>query len=154
MVSIDIAQTDNERRALELLKAMEDGGLPEKIRALCTDDFVWANSGLATLNGQKAIFDQMAVGGFSSQIPILRSMTHFSADILYLASRDDVVFSERVDHHWDAEGRDLMTPHIAGVMEFRGDKICALRDFYDTACYQQAPTLPQPGFSLAQWNAR
>lgn len=150
MISVDIAQTDNERRALELLKAMEDGDLPEKIRSHCTEDFVWANSGLKTLEGQQAIFDQMAVGGFSSQIPILKAMTHFSADVLFLASRDNVVFSERIDHHWDADGRDLMTPHIAGVIEFRGDKICALRDFYDTACYQQSPTTPQPGWSLAE----
>ncbi|MCR9279725.1 MAG: nuclear transport factor 2 family protein [Pseudomonadaceae bacterium] len=154
MVNLDIAETDNERRALELFKAMEDGDLPDKIRALCTDDFVWANSGLKTLAGQQAIFDQMAVGGFSSQIPILKTMTHFSADILYLASRGEIVFSERIDHHWDADGRDLMTPHIAGVMEFRNGKICALRDFYDTACYEQEPTQSQPGFSLAEWTAR
>lgn len=153
MVSVDIAQTENERRALELLKAMEDGDLPEKIRSLCTDDFVWANSGLTTLEGQKAIFDQMAIGGFSSQIPILKTMTHFSADVLFLASRDNVVFSERVDHHWDADGRDLMTPHIAGVIEFDGEKICALRDFYDTVCYQQSPTEPQTGWSLAERKA-
>jgi limonene-1,2-epoxide hydrolase len=71
-------------------------------------------------------------------------MVSFSSDLLHIASADDVVFTERVDHHWDAQGRDLMTPHIAGVMEIRDGKIAALRDFYDTACYQQAPTDPDP----------
>lgn len=150
MVDLDLATNDNERTALELLKAMEDGTLPETVKALCTEDFTWENSGLDAINGQAELFAHMAAGGFSSQIPILATMTHFSADILHLASTGNVVFSERVDHHWDADGRDLMTPHIAGVMELRDGKISALRDFYDTACYQQAATEPQAGWSLAK----
>jgi limonene-1,2-epoxide hydrolase len=86
----------------------------------------------------------MGAGGFAQHIPILESMVSFSADLLHIASAGDIVFTERVDHHWDAQGRDLMTPHIAGVMEIRDGKVAALRDFYDTVCYQQAPTDPDP----------
>ena len=144
MVDLAAAKNDNERLALSLLKAMEDGTLADTMRAICTEDFVWANSGLPTLNGQSEIFAMMGSGGFAQHIPILKGMASFSADVLHIASRGNVVFTERVDHHWDAEGRDLMTPHIAGVMEIRAGKICALRDFYDTACYQQEPTAPDP----------
>ena len=79
----------------------------------------------------------MRQGGFRTEIPILEQQTHFSADLIHIASTDNVVFTERIDHHWAADGRDLMTPHIAGVIELLGNKICALRDFYDVACYSQ-----------------
>ena len=149
MIDLSIARTDNETLALLILKAMEDGDLATQIESLCSDDFVWANSGLPTLNGQAEIFASMQSGGFAQYIPILNGMTSFSADVVHIASNGNVVFTERVDHHWDAQGRDLMTPHIAGVMEFNNGKITALRDFYDTACYQQAPTEPNPEHASA-----
>lgn len=139
-----MADNEDEALALALLKAMEDGDLRAKVETLCTDDFVWANSGLPTLHGKAAVRAHMDAGGFSREIPILATMTSFSADLLHVASRNGVVFTERIDHHWDADGRDLMTPHIAGVMEIRDGRIAALRDFYDVACYQQQPTVPDP----------
>jgi limonene-1,2-epoxide hydrolase len=142
MIDLEIAQDERQRAALALLKAMEDRTLRDHIRSACTEDLVWANSGIPTLNGQQAIFDLMDGGGFARMIPILGAMTAFTADILHIASNGDAVFTERVDHHWDAQGRDLMTPHICGIMEFRGDRICAIRDFYDTACYAQEPREP------------
>ncbi len=148
MIDLSQAKTENEKLALLILKAMEDGILVEQIESLCADDFVWANSGLPTLNGKAAIFANMHSGGFAQHIPILNGMTSFSADVLHIASRGNVVFTERIDHHWDADGRDLMTPHIAGVIEIEDGKITALRDFYDTVCYQQAPTQPNPDHAL------
>lgn len=152
MIDLSIAGNEDEALALALLKAMEDGDLAAKIEELCTDDFVWANSGLPTLSGKTAVRAHMEAGGFSRQIPILAAMTSFSADVLHIASRAGVVFTERVDHHWDADGRDLMTPHIAGVMEIRDGRIAALRDFYDVACYAQTPTAPNPDHAMAGTN--
>jgi limonene-1,2-epoxide hydrolase len=144
MIDLSIARNDNERLALMILKAMEDGELVEQIEALCTDDFVWANSGLPTLNGKADIYASMRSGGFAQHIPILETMTSFSADLLHIASSGNIVFTERLDHHWDSEGRDLMTPHIAGVIEVANGKISALRDFFDTVCFRQEPTEPRP----------
>lgn len=148
MIDLSIARNENERLALALLKAMEEGSLGEQLKELCTDDFVWANSGLPTLRGLAEIFEHMDSGGFTQHIPILEGMASFGADVLHIASAGNVVFTERVDHHWDAQGRDLMTPHIAGVMEIRNGKIAALRDFYDTACYQQTPTEADPAHAV------
>jgi len=148
MISLDDGSNDNERLALSMFKAMEDGTLPQVLQTLCTEDFEWANSGLPTLQGRQAVLDHMAGGGFSAVIPILETMTSFSADLIHIASNGSVVFTERLDHHWDADGRDLMTPHIAGVIEIRDGKICALRDFYDTACYTQTPGEPDPAFAM------
>jgi len=146
MIDLDRATNNEERLALALFKAMEDGDLAEKIEALCGDGFAWANSGLPTLKGKAAVLAHMAAGGFANDIPILKGMTSFSADLLHIASSAaggrSVVFTERIDHHWDAAGRDLMTPHICGVIEVEDEKIQALRDFYDTCCYEQEPVEP------------
>ena len=148
MIDVDDATNDIERLALQLFKAMENGDLLEVMATHCTVEFVWANSGLPTLEGQDAIRAHHAAGGFAIKIPILTEMRSFTADLLALASTGDqdegIVFTERIDHHWDADGRDLMTPHICGVVEVRNGKAAALRDFYDTACYSQEPGDPDP----------
>ena len=148
MIDLKDAANSNETLVLTLIRAMETGELSAAIDEECTDDFVWENSGLDTIKGRAALFEQMARGGFASQIPILKTMTHFSAELIHIASKRDVVFTERVDHHWDEEGRDLMTPHICGIAEIRGGKISAFRDYYDVVCYQQEPTEIQEGFDF------
>ncbi|HAU22810.1 MAG TPA: hypothetical protein DCS24_09520 [Erythrobacter sp.] len=150
MIDLDVASNANERLALSIFKAMDDGRIVEAIPELTTEDFIWSNSGLPDLVGQEAVLQLLTSGGFSNEIPILAEMTHFTADLVHIASHGNAVLTERIDHHWDAEGRDLMTPHICGVVEIRDGKISRLHDFYDTACYQQEPTAPQPGFSLAE----
>ncbi len=157
MIDVEAANNDSERLVLQLIRSMETGELPDAVKTLCTEDFTWANSGLETVSGQKALFEHMANGGFASVIPILKPMTHFSADLLHIASNTTgnltVVFTERVDHHWDVTGRDLMTPHICGVAEVCEGRISAFRDFYDVACYQQEPTDSQAGFELEVFRA-
>ncbi len=151
MIDVTEATDSNEALVLRLIRAMETGELPETIKSVCTDDFVWTNSGLDTISGQAELFEQMARGGFASQIPILKTMTHFSAELIHMASRGDIVFTERVDHHWDEQGHDLMTPHICGVAELRDGRISAFRDFYDVVCYSQSPTEAQEGFDLVSF---
>ena len=150
MIDLDDASNSNERLALAIFKAMDDGRILEAIPELTTEDLVWSNSGLPDLKGQRAVLDLLTSGGFASEIPILAEMTHFTADLVHIASNGDTVFTERIDHHWAADGRDLMTPHICGVVEIRGGKIARLHDFYDTAVYRQQPTEPQAGFTLAE----
>jgi limonene-1,2-epoxide hydrolase len=148
MIDMEAASNDNERLALGAFAAMESGTFAEFMERHCTGDFVWANSGLPTLHGQTEVNAQMAQGGFAAHVPILRPMRSFSADLIHIASSGNVVFTERLDHHWDEDGRDLMTPHIAGVIEIRDGKIAALRDFYDTVCYEQKPSAPDPDRAL------
>ncbi|MDJ0644241.1 MAG: limonene-1,2-epoxide hydrolase family protein [Erythrobacter sp.] len=150
MINLDDASTPQERLALEIFKAMDDGRIVEAIPELTSDDFVWSNSGLPDLEGQESVIELLNSGGFANEIPILAEMTHFTADLVHIASSGNTVFTERIDHHWAADGRDLMTPHICGVVEVRDGKIVRLHDFYDTACYRQEPTAPQAGFSLAE----
>ncbi len=150
MIDLNDASNANERLALEIFKAMDDGRIVDAVPELTTPDFVWSNSGLPDLKGQEAVLELLTSGGFSNEIPILAEMTHFTADLVHIASVGDTVFTERIDHHWSADGRDLMTPHIAGVVEVRDGRIARLHDFYDTICYTQEPTASQPGFTLAE----
>ena len=153
MIDLGIAGNADEKLALELLKALEDGRVAEGIEELCSDDFVWTNSGLPTIEGKQENLDFIAKGGWGAEVPILQTMTSFSVDMIHIASTtaEDgraIVFTERVDHHWDAEGRDLMTPHICGVIEIRDGEICAYRDFFDTVCFSQEPTAPDPAHAM------
>lgn len=150
MIDLNDASNENERLALAIFKAMDDGKIVEAVPDLTTPDFIWSNSGLPDLRGQDEVIALLTSGGFANEIPILAEMTHFTADLVHIASSGNVVLTERIDHHWAADGRDLMTPHICGVVEIRDGKIARLHDFYDTACYQQTPTAIQAGFALAE----
>ncbi len=147
------ATNNNERLALSMFKAMEDRRTGQAIAELCSDEFVWENSGLPTVHGIAGYRALAEDGGFAKYLPIIKNIRSFSVDVLHVASSgtdgNGVVFTERIDHHWDGDGRDLMTPHICGVVEIIDGKIVALREYYDTAVYQQTPTEPDPAHALS-----
>lgn len=147
MVDVSIAKNDNERLCLRLLASMEDGTFRTAVNDLCTNDFVFENSGLPTIHGLEHLARFNAEGGFARHIPIIRETRRFTADVLHIASSGNVVFTERYDHFWDVDGRDLMTPRICGIMEIRDGRVAAMREYYDTACYSQTPTEPNPAFA-------
>lgn len=147
MIDVSLARNDNERLCLELLKSMEDGTFRTESRRLCTDDFVFENSGLPTINGLDQLDAFNADGGFARLIPIIRETRRFTAEVLNIASNGNVVFTERYDHFWDKDGRDLMTPRICGIMEILNGRVSAMREYYDTVCYSQSPTEPNPDFA-------
>jgi limonene-1,2-epoxide hydrolase len=147
MVDLSIARNPNELLCLRLLASMEDGTFRTLVNDLCTADFTFENSGLPTIHGLEHLARFNAEGGFAKHIPIIRDTRRFTADVLHIASHGDVVFTERIDHFWDVDGRDLMTPRICGIMEMRGGRVAAMREYYDTACYTQTPTAPNPDFA-------
>jgi len=142
MINLSIARNDNERLALRLLKSMEDGNFRTLTRELCTDDFTFANTGLPTIHGLDDLDRFSESGGFAALIPIIRPTRRFEVELFHIGSGVDTVFTERIDHFWDEAGRDLMTPHICGIMQVREGRICAMREYYDPACYSQEPIEP------------
>jgi len=50
--------------------------------------------------------------------------------IFNLAETDDALFVEGADAFDDADGRHVVVPYM-GILEFRGDRICAWRDYFD-----------------------
>ena len=61
------------------------------------------------------------------------SKIHF--EVLAIASRGNVVFTERVDH-FTVAGKEVALP-VAGVFEVRDGKIAAWRDYFDMGSYQR-----------------
>ena len=147
MIDLNVAQNDNERACLRLLAAMEAGTFRSDLAEICTPDFTFENSGLPTIRGLEHLTSFYAEGGFARLIPALKDTRRFTVDLLHIASREHVVFTERVDHFWDVDGRDLMTPRICGIMEIRGGKVSAMREYYDTVCYGQIPSEPNPDYA-------
>lgn len=142
MIDLSVARNDNERLALSLLKSMEDGTFRTQARALCTDDFTFANTGLPTIHGLDELDRFSESGGFAALIPIIKPTRRFEVELLHIGSGENTVFTERIDHFWDEHGRDLMTPRICGIMELRNGRISAMREYYDPAVYHQEPIDP------------
>ena len=53
------------------------------------------------------------------------------ADIRSIAASGDLVYSERSDVHYDAEGDHAYTVDLLGVMQFRDGLIVSWREYYD-----------------------
>ena len=91
-----------------------------------TDDIVWhyAVAIAAPITGKAAA--ARALHRFSSQ----QSENRWR--LFDHAERGERLFVEGVDEYVDTEGRVISSPY-AGVLEFRGDLICAWRDYFDMA---------------------
>ncbi len=63
-------------------------------------------------------------------------------EILHLASKGNLVFTERVDRFRFA-GKDVQLP-VAGVFEIEGGKIRAWRDYFDLQTWLQQATPQSP----------
>ena len=58
-------------------------------------------------------------------------MEYCTADILHLASVDDVVLTERVDRMHRADGSVIADFRIMGAFELRDGRICRYTDYLD-----------------------
>ena len=63
-------------------------------------------------------------------VPIMDIQT-IRVDIRHIAAVGDIVFTERVDWHYNSAGEATLVPHICGVMEFKGGKIVRWADYFD-----------------------
>ncbi len=59
----------------------------------------------------------------------MASIVRVVPDLKRVAANEDLVFIERVDHHYDAEGQDRVAPLVA-MMEIRNGKIATWRDYW------------------------
>ena len=59
-------------------------------------------------------------------------------DIKALAATDDLVFTERVDWHYNSKGVPTLVPTICGVMQFKNRKIARWADYFDPTVMMSA----------------
>jgi limonene-1,2-epoxide hydrolase len=125
-----MAEQENLKLVGEFFKAWE-GGTYARLRGayedFLADDCVYENSGLPACQGKAAAL------ALIDGIQAVTDIQSITAEIRGLAAAGDLVFSERIDHHFDSKGIENLTPRICGVMEVRGGKIAAWRDYFDAA---------------------
>jgi limonene-1,2-epoxide hydrolase len=130
---------DNEKIVLSFLEGMHQpiSQVPAHLKACLTEDAVWGNCGFPPAVG---IDDIMAKHE--------ASMTVFGEYILdvtihNIASKGDVVFTERTDVGRQLDGTEIMTVPVTGVFELRDGRICRWVDYFDPAeLLQRISVLP------------
>jgi limonene-1,2-epoxide hydrolase len=113
---------DAERIVRDLCGTLEKHDA-EAFRPFFTDDVVYHNMPMEPSVGIEATITFLA--GF---LTMFESTT---VEILHLAARDNVVLTERIDTL--TLGEKVAALPVMGTFEFRGDKICAWRDYFDLA---------------------
>ncbi len=91
-----------------------------------TDDAVYHNMPLDPVTGKN---------GIREVLNLFLPADEIEAEILHLAARGNLVFTERVDRFRFGEKRVELP--CAGVFEIRDDKIAAWRDYFDLATWQR-----------------
>lgn len=120
----------------------EGANLRSAYEAFLSDDVVYENSGLPTFTSLKDTIDFFFENKQlqETQGEHLANIQKIVVELSHIAVTGNIVFSERIDHHINDKGEDILTPKIAGVMEIRGDKICAWRDYFDVAAFSEHAT--------------
>ena len=59
-----------------------------------------------------------------------RGIVKLVADITHIAAKGNVVFTERVDHHYDKDGNDVLTPSICGIFEVENGRFKRWADYF------------------------
>lgn len=114
------ARTDDERLVLRFFDdwAKSDA---DHLAQYFTDDAVYIDSGLPPREGKENI--RAHIGGVFELLSL-------KIETLHLASRDGIVFSERIDYIRMKSGRSSDVP-VAGVIELRDGKIGRWHDYFD-----------------------
>jgi limonene-1,2-epoxide hydrolase len=104
-------------------------GWSSDIRLACdnylADDCVWLNTGFPDFTGKKECLG--LVESFHSIFP------RIDAEIVNMASNEEVVFVERKDHCFDQDGHESIVSDLTGVFVVRDGKITKFHDYFDPA---------------------
>ena len=99
----------------------------EAILAWFVPDAVYHNMPLAPVRGHAEIRAVLEM--------FVPPASWIEFEVLAVASRGNVVFTERIDH-FTVGDRKVALP-VAGVFEIRDGKIAAWRDYFDMGSYQR-----------------
>ena len=98
----------------------------DKLLAYFTDDALYHNMPMEPVTGKDGIREVLNLFVPSEDL---------EAEITQLATRGNVVFTERIDR-MTVGGKKVVLP-CAGVFEIRDGKIAAWRDYFDLATWQR-----------------
>jgi len=121
----------NRQTVLEFFKAWGKGSLADIVaayRRYLADDVRYENPGVpACCNVDESI----AFIESACEIPALEIQT-IKVDLKHIAAVGNLVFTERVDWHYNSKGQATLVPAICGIMEFNdAGKIQRWADYFD-----------------------
>lgn len=128
---------DNEQTVLAFFKSWEKGSfsdLADSYRRFLAPDVRYENPGVPACNG---IDESIALISSVCLMPKMDIQT-IRVEIKTIAAVDSLVFTERVDWHYDSKMNAVLVPAICGVMEFKGGKIVRWADYFDPAVMMTA----------------
>jgi limonene-1,2-epoxide hydrolase len=121
----------NRQAVLDFFKAWEKGSLGDIVEAYrhyLADDVLYENPGVPPcLN----IDESIAFIESACEIPALEIQT-IKVDLKHIAAVGNLVFTERIDWHYNSQGEATLVPAICGIMEFNdAGKIRRWADYFD-----------------------
>jgi limonene-1,2-epoxide hydrolase len=126
--------TSNQDTISSLLGAWRQGNAAAaaEVRKHFTDDCVWEQTAMPTTTGPDeavALIESMNGMGLKA----------VNIDILAIEGDGDTVFTERIDDIVADDGSIALSLKVAGVTNFRDGKICAWREYFDSAALGGLP---------------
>jgi limonene-1,2-epoxide hydrolase len=124
----DAAIAEREQRVIEFFTSWG-----ESFEALCdsfallAEDCVWDQRPIPRLIGPR-----QAVRFLKLARATLGLVT-IDVEILHVASAGEIVHVQRVDRLRRADGSLIVAAPVAGVLEFRGERVVAWREYFDAA---------------------
>ena len=124
----DAAIAEREQRVVEFFTAWG-----ESFEAFCdsfallTEDCVWDQRPIPRLVGPR-----QAVRFLKLARATLGLVT-IDVEILHIASAGEIVHVQRVDRLRRADGSLIVAAPVVGVLEFRGERVIAWREYFDSA---------------------
>ena len=129
----------NEKKdyVLQFFRSWERGtfnDLQESYRKYLASDVLYENSGAPACHG---IDEAVAL---IESVCLLKSMDiqTIKVEMCAIAVEGDLVFTERIDYHYNATGEAVLVPYICGVMVFKDDKIVRWSDYFDPTEFVRA----------------
>jgi len=121
----------NRQTVLDFFKAWEKGRLADIVAAYrhyLDPSVLYENSGVPPCRG---IDESVAFIESACTIPALEIQT-IRVELKNIAAVGDLVFTERVDWHYNSKGEATLVPALCGVMEFNeAGKIQRWADYFD-----------------------
>lgn len=119
-------RTDAENAVVGFLDDWGPGAWPHMLECYArwlTDDFLWENTGSPPTHGKAAAME------FLTRLHDTLEMEWCTAELRNIASRGDIVLTERVDRVFLADGTEAIAIPIMGSFTLRDGKIARYADY-------------------------
>jgi limonene-1,2-epoxide hydrolase len=112
-------------------------------REVFSSDCLWEQRPMAVTTGPDEAVR------FLRRAKLFMGLETVDVDIRNITSVGGIVHTERVDHLRRADGRLIVSAPVAGILEWRGGRVVAWREYFDSATFV-GRALPRLGVGAAQ----